>query len=116
MRLLFVCARNRLRSPTAERVFAHVHGIETDSAGVAPDAEQLVSAEQIAWADVIFVMEGAHRAKLTRGFGSHLRGKRVVNLNVPDDYEYMNAGLIELLWDRVGRALPQIAAARPTDS
>ena len=39
MRLLFVCGRNRLRSPTAERVFAAVPGVEAESAGVAPDAD-----------------------------------------------------------------------------
>lgn len=47
-RALFVCSRNRLRSPTAEEWFAGWPGIETDSAGVAPDAESVVSREQIA--------------------------------------------------------------------
>lgn len=47
MRLLFVCARNRLRSPTAERVFAAVPGIEADSAGISPDAENPVTPESI---------------------------------------------------------------------
>lgn len=116
MRLLFVCARNRLRCPTAERVFAPVPGVETDSAGVAPDAEQPVTAEQIAWADVILVMEAAHRAKLARGFGPHLRGKRVVCLNIPNDYEYMSAGLIELLRERVRRVLPHLTAGDSTDA
>ena len=111
--LLFVCARNRLRSPTAERVFAVVPGIETDSAGLAPDAECPVTSEHLAWADVIFVMEPPHRAKLTRGFGKHLRGKRVVCLDIPDDYEYMAPALIEVLWERVARVLPQVAGDRP---
>ena len=113
MRLLFVCARNRLRSPTAERVFATVSGVETDSAGVAPDAEQNVTPEMLAWADVILVMEPAHRAKLARGFGKHLRGKRVVCLNIPDEFEYMAPALVEVLWDRITRVLPQLAGERP---
>ena len=37
--VLFICSRNRLRSPTAERVFADWPGIETASAGLAPDAD-----------------------------------------------------------------------------
>jgi predicted protein tyrosine phosphatase len=37
--LLFLCARNRLRSPTAEQVFASRPGVETASAGLAPDAD-----------------------------------------------------------------------------
>lgn len=32
-RVLFVCSRNRRRSPTAEHVFRNVPGIETASAG-----------------------------------------------------------------------------------
>ena len=36
--LLFLCSRNRLRFPTAEQVFAFRPGVETASAGLAPDA------------------------------------------------------------------------------
>jgi predicted protein tyrosine phosphatase len=43
-RILFICARNRLRSPTAEHVFATYPNVETDSAGVNHDAEVPVSA------------------------------------------------------------------------
>ncbi len=38
--LLFICSRNRLRSPTAEQVFAAWPGVETASAGLAPDADE----------------------------------------------------------------------------
>lgn len=112
MRLLFVCARNRLRSPTAERVFAAVHGVEAESAGVAPDAESPVTPELLAWADVVFVMEPAHRAKLARSFPAALRGKRVVCLDVPDDYGYMDPALVRLLRERVARAVPALAGER----
>jgi predicted protein tyrosine phosphatase len=54
---LFICSQNRLRSPTAETVFAAWPNVETDSAGLAPDATVCLSSEQIAWADIIFVME-----------------------------------------------------------
>jgi predicted protein tyrosine phosphatase len=109
VRLLFVCARNRLRSPTAERVFAAVPGVETESAGVASDADNPVTPEQIAWADVILVMEPAHRAKLSRLFPAALRGTRVVCLDIPDEYDYMDPELARLLRDRVGRAIPALA-------
>ena len=94
MKLLFICSRNRLRSPTAEHVFGKIEGIETDSAGVAPDAENPVTAEAIEWADLIFVMEPAHRSKLNK---FSLRGKRVVCLNIPDKYDFMDPELIDLL-------------------
>lgn len=35
--LLFICTQNRLRSPTAEQVFAEWPGVETASAGLGND-------------------------------------------------------------------------------
>ena len=100
--LLFLCARNRLRSPTAERVFAGRPGVETASAGLAPDAEEPVTPDHLAWADLIFVMERAHRAKLQRRFRAHLKGKRVICLDIPDDYAFMQPELVALLEKKVG--------------
>lgn len=101
IRALFICSRNRLRSPTAERVFAQWPGVETDSAGLAPDAEVRVSAEQLDWATLIFVMEKNQRSKLTRQYRQVLAGKRVICLDIPDDYAYMQPELISLLQRKV---------------
>lgn len=101
IRALFICSRNRLRSPTAERVFADWPDVETDSAGLAPDAEVRVSVEQLDWATVILVMEKNHRSKLTRQHRQALAGKRVICLDIPDDYAYMQPELIELLQRKV---------------
>lgn len=103
--LLFLCSRNRLRSPTAERVFADRPGVETASAGLAPDAEEPVTPDHLDWADLILVMERAHRAKLQRRFGHWLKGKRIVCLDIPDDYAFMQPELVALLEKRVGRHL-----------
>jgi predicted protein tyrosine phosphatase len=105
--VLFVCSANRLRSPTAEQVFSTWPGIETDSAGISNGAGVLLSAEQVAWADIIFVMEKTHRNKLNRKFRSSLNGKRVICLDIPDDYEFMDPALIRILESRVGRFLPR---------
>ncbi len=95
--LLFVCSRNKLRSPTAEVIFRGRPGIETDSAGLSPDAEVPLSPDQIAWADLILVMEKVHRARLKRKFGKHLAGKRVVVLDIPDKFPFMDDDLVRLL-------------------
>ncbi|MGU7769175.1 low molecular weight protein tyrosine phosphatase family protein [Burkholderia sp. MR1-5-21] len=104
-RALFICSRNRLRSPTAETIFAQWPGIETDSAGLAPDAETRVSGEQIAWAEIIFVMERTHKARLSKQFGADLKGKRIVCLDIPDQYAYMQPELVALLERKAGRFL-----------
>ena len=100
-RLLFICSRNRLRSPTAETVFSAVQGVEVDSAGLAPDAECPLSADQVEWAEIIFVMERAHRTKLTQRFKRSLNDKKVVCLDIPDNYEFMQAELVALLERKV---------------
>lgn len=103
MRLLFVCSYNRMRSPTAEVVFSSYPGVETMSAGTSPDAEAVVSADMIEWADVILVMEPAHRRRLNEMFGSQLKDKRVVVLGIPDRYAYMDPELVRILNAKVPR-------------
>jgi len=104
-RALFICSQNRLRSPTAEQIFASWPDVETDSAGLGGDANVPLSSDQIAWANIIFVMEKAHRNRLASKFRPFLNGKRVICLDIPDDYEYMQPELIKLLEVRAGRFL-----------
>ena len=104
-RALFICSQNRLRSPTAEQVFASWPGVDTDSAGLGGDATVPLSSEQIAWADIIFVMEKAHRNRLASKFRRFLNGKRVICLDIPDNYDYMQPELIKLLEAKVGKFL-----------
>jgi predicted protein tyrosine phosphatase len=104
-KVLFLCSRNRLRSPTAEHVFSTWPGIETDSAGLLADADVPLSTEQIEWADIIFVMEKTHRAKLSKRFRKHLNGKRIICLDIPDNYEYLDPALVTLLEAKVGQFL-----------
>jgi predicted protein tyrosine phosphatase len=105
MRALFLCTHNRLRSPTAEHVFSTWPGVETDSAGLGADADIPVSPEQLQWADIIFVMEKTHRSKLSARFRRHLNGKRIVCLDIPDNYTYLQPELIQLLEAKAGRFL-----------
>jgi predicted protein tyrosine phosphatase len=106
LKVLFICGKNRLRSPTAEHLFASWPGVETASAGLSNDADEHVTPELVEWADLIFVMERAHRAKLASRFKASLGKARVVCLDIPDDHEFMAPALIKLLQDRVPRHLP----------
>jgi predicted protein tyrosine phosphatase len=104
-RALFLCTHNRLRSPTAEQVFASWPGVDTDSAGLGADADLPLAPEQLEWAEIVFVMEKKHKAKLSAKFGRHLNGKRVVCLDIPDDYAFMQPELVALLEAKAGRYL-----------
>ena len=112
-RVLFLCSRNRRRSPTAERVFAAWPGIEAASAGLAPDAEEPLTAEALEGVDLVLVMERAHRARLQRRFGAHLGGARVACLDIPDDYAFMDPALVDLLQARAGPHLARLTGASP---
>jgi predicted protein tyrosine phosphatase len=101
MKLLFICSKNRLRSPTAETIFCEYEGLEVDSAGLDREAEIPLTSEAIEWADIIFVMEKTHQSKLSKKFQPWLKNKRVVCLNIPDEYEYMETGLVKLLKRKV---------------
>jgi len=97
MNFLFLCSMNRLRSPTAETIFSELAHIEVDSAGINRGAEVRLSADQLEAADIIFCMEKMHKRKLNESYGKYLKGKRVVVLNIPDNYPYMDEDLINLL-------------------
>lgn len=104
--VLFLCSQNRLRSPTAEQVFSDWPGIEVQSAGLNAEAEVPLSPELLHWAELIFVMEKSHRNKLAKKFRAHLNGKRVVCLDIPDEYDYMDPVLVQLLRQKVTHLLP----------
>lgn len=76
------------------------------SAGLSPDAEEPVTPELIEWADVILVMEGSHRRKLTAQFAWCLRDKRIASLDIRDEYEFMQPELVALLQSKVQPLLP----------
>ncbi|QKD00829.1 low molecular weight protein tyrosine phosphatase family protein [Mesorhizobium loti] len=104
-KILFVCSQNRLRSPTAEQVFSKRQDIEVASAGTNHDADTPLTHELVAWADIIFVMEKAHRTKLQNKFKASLEKARVICLDIPDEYDFMDLELISLLKARVSRYL-----------
>ena len=78
-----------------------IHNTIVDSVGLSNDAEVLLSAEQVAWADIIFVMESAHRTKLSQKYRVHLGDKKIVCLDIPDEFDYMDPALVRLLEARV---------------
>lgn len=104
MNVLFVCSRNKLRSPTAEQVFANWPGIEVSSAGLDNDAVTPLDPETVAWADLILVMEKTQRSKLQQRFRKHLKA-RIVCLDIPDEYGFMDPILVQKFKEKVPKFL-----------
>jgi predicted protein tyrosine phosphatase len=103
--LLFICSQNKWRSLTAERLFdGHAH-YEARSAGTEPGARVRVTAGHLGWADVIFVMERRHAERLREKFAAELAGKPLVILRIPDNYQFQDPRLVELLRQRLAEHL-----------
>ena len=100
-KILFICGQNKLRSPTAEAVFADHQDWEVRSAALKNESEVIVGADDVEWAEYIFVMEGQHRKKLQDQFRKHLNKQKVINLNIPDTYDYMDEALVDILKRKV---------------
>jgi len=101
MNLLFVCSENKLRSATGEEVFMAYHECDAIGCGTNADAATTISGDLIEWADVIFVMEQSHRKKVSKKFQALLKDKRLICLDIPDNYERIDPALIRILESRV---------------
>jgi predicted protein tyrosine phosphatase len=104
-KILFICSQNKLRSPTAEQVFAEMPDLEVLSAGTNNDAVTPLSSELIEWADRIFVMENTHREKLQKRFRNSLKSKKIICLGIPDNFSYMDPQLVAILKKKVPQFL-----------
>ena len=100
-----MCSQNRLRSPTAEQVFAARDDIEVASAGLDRTCGNPVTPELLEWAEIVFVMEKKHRRKLSEKFRPFLKSAKVICLDIPDDYAFMDPALVRILEARVPRFL-----------
>lgn len=100
-KILFICAQNKLRSPTAETIFSRFDTLDCMSAGIHESANHPLDREALEWADLIFTMEKKHKTKIQQRFKSSLNGKRIIALDIPDEFDYMQPELIELLEKKV---------------
>lgn len=97
MNLLFICSRNQWRSRTAETIFKNLQGYEIRSAGTEPSARIKISEKLLAWAEIVFVMEKKHKQRIQQKFPQLASEKKFIILEIPDEYEYMDAELVGLL-------------------
>lgn len=105
MELLFLCSRNKRRSLTAERLFDRRDGNRAYSAGTETGARVKVTPGMLSRADIIFCMEKKHLRYIRDKYSDIIGWKRVVVLNIPDEYEFMDDELADLLESGVSEYL-----------
>jgi protein-tyrosine-phosphatase len=120
VKVLFVCRGNICRSRVGEQIFRvlawSVGGRgdhEARSAGVDPDpGGSPVTGRDVAWADVICVMEPEHEAHIRKRWPGQARKVRV--LGIPDVYEPDDEELRDRLTDVVRELLAEASGAGPS--
>lgn len=95
LNVLFVCSRNQWRSPTAEAIYRDDPRMSVRSRGTARTARRKVCCDDLAWADVVLVMENKHQNRLLADFPSETVGLSIKVLDIPDDYRFMSPELVE---------------------
>jgi predicted protein tyrosine phosphatase len=104
-KVLMVCTGNLDRSPTAAVVLAQMRiPMWVTSAGTEPWAHNQLTLELVEEADVICVMEEAHRRFIRDRFGDSHEAKVVV-LDISDNYISGEDALIHLLRPKLLAAL-----------
>ena len=96
-KILFVCSRNKWRSPTAERVYQKDKRVSVKSAGLSSKSPHTLSQKDIEWADIILVMEDEHKVRIKSLFGRSETLPKIEVLNIEDEYQYMDSELIDEL-------------------
>ncbi|MEC9433212.1 MAG: phosphotyrosine protein phosphatase [Pseudomonadota bacterium] len=108
IRALFVSGLARNRAPTAAQAFEGWQGVRTDFAGLSAGTDSPLAPDQIDWAHRIYVFEKRQKAALSARFSRRLRGRAILDLDIPDLYTFMQPELVDLLTERVG---PELRAA-----
>jgi predicted protein tyrosine phosphatase len=95
--VLFVCSKNQWRSPTAEAIYRDDARLSVRSRGTANAAARPIRESDLAWADLVLVMEQKHQIRLRAAFPAMTKRLAIHVLHIPDDYAYMEAELVQLI-------------------
>ena len=115
LNVLFVCSRNRWRSPTAEKIYRDDQRVNVRSRGTIAGAVRTITATDIRWADLVFVMEEKHRKRILADFPGASRHRPIRVLDIPDEYRFMDPELVELVQVSVEPVVASMVQRRNTN-
>jgi predicted protein tyrosine phosphatase len=102
--ILVVCGRNKRRSRTAEYIFKNDHRFNIKTAGLSAKSEIQINEKLIKWADMIIAMDNGQRNRIANQYRD--LGLPIIEvIDIPDDYEYLNPELIEILTIKINGTL-----------
>jgi predicted protein tyrosine phosphatase len=105
LKVLFICGRNKRRSPTAERVFKHDKRMSVRAAGLGDASPRRMKESDLRWADLVLVMERKYVVRIRDAFRRVDPLPPIESLDITDEYLFMQPELVELLKTAVTAAL-----------
>lgn len=77
------------------------------SRGTSARARKQITAEDLKWADKVFVMEDKHLSRLRADYPGESRHKDIYVLDIPDDYKFGDPELIAEIKETVDAILDE---------
>jgi len=113
-KVLTVCSAGCLRSPTAAHILSSPPwSFNTRCAGTSDEyAIVPVTEALIVWADVILVMDEIQQLRINTMQNKLAEEyeafdyKQVINLDIPDDFDYRNPKLVEIMTEKFKQLFP----------
>ena len=105
LKILFVCAKNQWRSPTAAAIYKNDPRLSIQSAGLSQQSPCVISTKLLQWADLVLVMEPEHASRIRDRFRTKLHLPDIISLDIPDDFPFMAPELIKMLKPAVEEVL-----------
>ena len=75
---------------------------------------RLIRENDLVWADLVLVMEQKHRSRLLADFPDKTKFLTIHVLDIPDDYGYMDAELVQLIRIAADPFIDDFPAQSPT--
>jgi predicted protein tyrosine phosphatase len=94
-----------MRSRTAESIYSDDSRYIVKSAGISKNAQVKLSEDLIIWADIVFVMENKFKDIIVDLYPIEFISTKIVSLDIPDNYYFMETLLVELIKSRVNSFL-----------
>ncbi len=98
--ILVVCSQNKWRSPTAENIYRGDLRAIIHSVGLGANSPHQISQKDLIWADLLLYMEKDHLGRIKKLFPNQTLPNSL-NLDIPDDYRYMDPELVQILTDKI---------------
>ncbi len=112
-RVLCVCSAGLLRSPTLAWVLSQdPYNYNTRAVGWNGDFALIpIDEAHITWADqIVFVEPSVERGVRSITQDLYIDGKELITLNIPDNFEYRNPKLVEIIKAQYAQAIEALAA------